>query len=449
MRHPTILLSVLVIAAAIAAAGAVARHRRDVGRADALRTGLSIAAAVLLVAATMIAFYRWTWHDLATFSLFIDRCPTLFCDFDNHFYPQGKAILSSDAPVRGFFYPAPFALLLAPIGSLPRISALELWGVLTAVATAALFTVPFVWAPGVFGGTWRRAALYTFAFASCAPVLHNFKWGQVSVPLTLLVLLSLWLAERRSRTAAGIVLGVGIATKYYPGIFLLYFLVRRDWRTVSSAIAMVAALFILTAAVLGVEPTVRFQLLVNRAIQAEQRWIAMDANSQYVAYLALRRISGAVDIGMLGLATCLGYLVCAINVGLLWIAQHRWKPGTSYWAAVLVFTATPFWIPTSWPHYFVYLPALQMFAVHDLSTQTGPTITRSLQWGLVTASIALASSMALVYAAGSWMDYSSAGYLFASNACLLVYAYVRLIPEGVRAVRDFRHQLVHAAAGTA
>jgi hypothetical protein len=47
------------------------------------------------------------------------------------------------------------------------------------------------------------------------------------------------------------------------------------------------------------------------------------------------------------------------------------------------------------------------------------------------ASVVSSSSLVLVHVASTWSGYSFPGYLFASNACLMLYAYLRLLcPRG-------------------
>jgi alpha-1,2-mannosyltransferase len=437
MGHPTALFIVLLIVVCLVAGGASARGWLDGTAPHNRLRAASVAGAIALVAALSTLYYRWIWHDLQTFAAFIDSCPTLFCDFDKHFYPQGQVIRSSAIPAPGYFYSAPFALLLGSFADVPLGQAREYWGALQAIFTAALFAVPLLWAPDVFGCSGKRAALYTLAFALSVPVLHNFKWGQVSAMLTVAVLLSLWLGDRGHSGAAGLLLALGISAKYYPAIFLVHFISRRDWRTVTSAVAWTAMFFLVTGAMLGFGPAVQFQTLGQASFQSAERWIARDANSQYAGFLPLRWFTSSA-VHLARLTTWLGYLVCLANVVLLYLARARCRSTPGLWAALLLFTTVPFWVPTSWPHYFVYLPALQLFVWHDLTATGERRLSDVLGWGLLMMSMVSSSSLLLVHVAATWSGYSHPGYLFASNACLVLYAYGRLIPHAAHARRVAR-----------
>jgi uncharacterized membrane protein len=57
--------------------------------------------------------------------------------------------------------------------------------------------------------------------------VHNFKWGQVSALVALGIALSFVLQQQGRSAWGGAVLAAVTSIKYYPGIFMVYFLIRR------------------------------------------------------------------------------------------------------------------------------------------------------------------------------------------------------------------------------
>ena len=196
------------------------------------RRGAALVAA-LSVFVALALYYAGHWASLGEFVLAIDHHEQLFQDFLGHYYPMAQSIYEATAPVRGYFYSAFFAILLAPLKGLDPTAALWAWGGVQVVLMLALFAFPL---RRLLPMDWRATALYAFVFASSVPLLHNVKWGQVSVLLVLSVLASFQAYQRGWRVLAGTCLAFAAAIKYYPIVFLVYFLARRDARVVMEGV---------------------------------------------------------------------------------------------------------------------------------------------------------------------------------------------------------------------
>lgn len=389
--------------------------------------------AVPAVAAAVWIYYVGTFHNWKDFSFVIDgHCPQLFCDFQNFFYAEGQQVLTAQEPVSGYFYSAPFALGLAMFRGMPYDEAFNWWAFLQAVALAVLFAVPLLLVPKTLRQSGGVLAAYTLAFATSVPILHNVKWGQISVLLRACTLSALWLEESGRSVAAGALLAVPITIKYYPALFLSYFVLRRNWRAVAASAITIVLFFAGTVAVLGLEHTLDFQLFVQHALgDAERARLAADPNSQYFAHVVPRWLGAAAGGPRAQLALDLaGAAVLVASLGLLWLIQRRRPDTTTRWAAVLLFGATPFWVPTSWPHYFSYLPALQLLtlaAVLEDRRGSGETF---IQIALLAASVAASSSLVLLEWFVEWAPYSRAGLPLVSNILVLLVAYRQALAAG-------------------
>ena len=131
---------------------------------------------------------------------------------------------------------APFALLSLPAASIAiTVTTLVLlivstWIVLTRLRVAERW--PVADRPG-----WRRAslaaAIVALAILYLEPIQSNFEFGQINVVLMTLVIADC--VPRKTPWPRGALLGVAMALKLTPAIFLLYFLLRRDTRALITA----------------------------------------------------------------------------------------------------------------------------------------------------------------------------------------------------------------------
>ncbi|BBU22379.1 hypothetical protein MYXE_21690 [Mycobacterium xenopi] len=90
---------------------------------------------------------------------------------------------------------------------------------------------------------WRRWWLALAVVAAAAiwlePIKSNFAYGQINVVLMTLVIADC--LPRRTRWPRGVLLGLGIALKLTPAVFLLYFALRRDGRATLTALGSFVA----------------------------------------------------------------------------------------------------------------------------------------------------------------------------------------------------------------
>jgi len=90
--------------------------------------------------------------------------------------------------------------------------------------------------------TWLAAAIVAPAVIYFEPIRSNFDFGQINVVLMTLVIADC--VPRKTPWPRGMLLGLAIALKLTPAVFLLYFVLRRDTRAVlvTAASAVVATL---------------------------------------------------------------------------------------------------------------------------------------------------------------------------------------------------------------
>jgi alpha-1,2-mannosyltransferase len=150
----------------------------------------------------------------------------------------------------GFTYPPFAALVMLPLAYLSWPVAVVLAATVSVLATALVLW--WLVTPMAHRHGWPR--WYVFALLACLavafePLRETITFGQINMLLVLLVVTDVrWLVARDSRWAG---LGIGLATaiKLTPGIFMIYLLVTRRWRMMSTAAVTVVAATGLAAAI--------------------------------------------------------------------------------------------------------------------------------------------------------------------------------------------------------
>jgi hypothetical protein len=381
--------------------------------------------------ALMLAVYAHAWRSLEAFVSAVDHCDRLFCDFVRHFYPMGQAIRLAEPlrPVGRFFYPPFAALSFGPIAMLPVNWATWCWGLIEVAAVLCLVLIPnytlFRERPGL-------RFLHSTLVASSLPVLHCIKWGQVSLPLTALTMLAIVLRQSGRLALPSFLLSFAMSIKLYPGIILVSYLARRDWKFIFCCAGWTAFLSLgVPSLLLGPQNAWSFFLIMQREAAYElHTWVRFDVNSQFSVHVLGRWIGRPIQSSTP--AILLGASVVLANAGLLWAARQIEVKRPLLWAWALCFGCLPFLLQTSWAHYFVYLPVIQAGLALELSERmTHKSFGDPWAWvklGLWTASVTASSSFVLLIV-GSWESVARHGVFFLSNLAALVLCWLILLPE--------------------
>jgi hypothetical protein len=399
--------------------------------------GFAIVVVVVLV-------YAWKWHSLtglastiqpvgtASTCVTADLSPVLFCDFANHYYPQGQRILATPRPVPGFYYPAPFALLMSAFGALSYSAALTLWVVLGLVFVAGMYLVPQA---DLFSQSSRATVVHSLLFTTSLPLLHNFVWGQVSVLASLLALVALLAYQKNHRYLAASVLAVAVSVKLYPALFAIYFLIKRDKQAlVAFAAATLVFTFLLPAAFLGIDGTTTYYRVLEILLDQLGRFTAVSPYSNNLANAASILMTGtlAPDGILYQLLHVTGFLLAGCNALLLYLLVRARAKGEAYWAAALLFTMIPFLVGTAWVHYFVYLPLVQTFVFMSAMASTDSPRIRNAMLAFLLLPSAVLSNLCFFLSFRQPDDYYRHGYLAWSNLLAVAAIYVLAIRHLLR-----------------
>lgn len=247
----------------------------------------------------------------------------------------------------------PFAWLHMPAASV-AITVLTL--VLLIVSTVIVLTRLDVWNTStvVPGPAWLRRwwlAVVVVAQASIwlEPIASNFAFGQINVVLMTLVIADC--VPRRTPWPRGLLLGLGIALKLTPAVFLLYFLVRRDFRS-----ALTAVISFASATLLG---------FILAWSDSWEYWTHTVHHTDRIGSAALntdQNIAGA--LARIGLSEHLRFLLwlglCLAVLALtVWAMRRVLRAGETTLAVVCVALFGLMVSPVSWSHHWVWvLPTL-------------------------------------------------------------------------------------------
>lgn len=281
----------------------------------------------------------------------------LYAD-ETEFYTQSGVDLPFTYPPLAAVLFAPFALLSLG-GANVAITVTTL--LLLLVSTMILLTRLDVWPttritadPAWARRCWLAAAVVAPAVIFLEPIRSNFDFGQINVVLMTLVIADC--VPRRTPWPRGMLLGVAIALKLTPAVFLLYFLLRRDTRAL-----------VITTASAAIATSAGFAFTWRDSLEY---WTQTVRNTDRIGAPTLntnQNIAGA--LARLGLGEGERFLLwtvaCFVVLGLtVWAARRALRAGQPVLALICVAMFGLTVSPVSWSHHWVWaLPTVLVSAV--------------------------------------------------------------------------------------
>lgn len=248
-----------------------------------------------------------------------------------------------------FTYPPIAAILFAPLALLP------FWLANIGLTLATLATLLLVIRASLssmttlVGDRLTWASLMAFApLMWLAPVVETIGYGQVNVLLMGLVVVDA--VYGRGRKWQGALIGVAIAIKLTPAVFLAYFLVQRNWaslaRTAGATIAYTA---------------IGFAFLPATSLRYWTSIIVDPSRIGGLAYTSNQSINGLlVRLGVSDGGGSVWFAACAaIGIGCLFLMHRLFARGEALAALLVMAFYALLASPVSWSHHWVWVaPAL-------------------------------------------------------------------------------------------
>ena len=201
---------------------------------------------------------------------------------------------------------------------------------------------------------WLAAAIVAPAIIYLEPIRSNFDFGQINVVLMTLVIADC--VPRKTPWPRGMLLGIAIALKLTPAVFLLYFLLRRDTRAlmVSAASAVVA-----TLAGFAFAWRDSWEYWTHTVRNTDRIGTATLNTNQNIAGALARLGLGEDERFVLWVLAC--FAVLALTV---WAARRALRAGEPMLALISVAMFGLVVSPVSWSHHWVWaLPTLLVVIV--------------------------------------------------------------------------------------
>lgn len=314
--------------------------------------------AIILLIVACVPWIRFGWQYPTTLVQELDHCPQLACDFSRHYLTQAKFWMQDSTNMdSGWFYPPLLMLLIAPLTQLN--DPVLWWTGLNLIGVGCIV----LWVSHQIDSSWRYGIAVLLCVSSF-PILHAIKWGQISILLTVTILIFL---TSRSHWLKSIFLGLAGAIKLYPLVFLLIELLSKRLAVVLSTllVAVIAGGFI-PWMVLG-ESIEMYWRAVLRGQQMVQDMASMSGGQALAPALHRWFVTGEHIGGQWSLEPLLigiSWLkpICLLSVmGVGIYDGYRMRKHVSsllsgvYWIVWMHLLLQPGWV-----HYFCWLPFAQV-----------------------------------------------------------------------------------------
>jgi alpha-1,2-mannosyltransferase len=261
-----------------------------------------------------------------------------------------------------FTYPPVAAVLLSPLALVPMAVASVGLTLLSIGLLALVLRVCLRSMNGPAGPSSGRASRAAWAVwwllppaLFLEPVRNDLAYGQINIVLMALVALDCLTPSAATRWPRGCLVGIAAAVKLTPAAFVLYFVVRRDWRS-----AGLAAASFLVATGVG------FAVAWHDSVQYWTKTLFDVNRIGSLSYAANQSILGLLDrLGLSHSTTTLAWAVATVIViGAAWRGMSRALAADRCCLALSLNALAALLIsPVSWSHQWVWcVPALLALA---------------------------------------------------------------------------------------
>ncbi|MFB9377046.1 glycosyltransferase 87 family protein [Kineococcus gynurae] len=264
-------------------------------------------------------------------------------------------VLTEAPQLLPFTYPTFSAVLAVPLAFVPFLVAGWLW---TAFQLALLYvTVGLAFRPLLdrvdLTGRVPRGLVQGLVAAACvwvSPVGEGIRFGQVNAILVLLCLLDVVRGQEGVRVGRwwlrwprGLLIGLAVAIKLTPGVFLVHFVVTRQWRELRNAVAGAVGA---TVAAFLVAPEASAEYWTSALLSSDRLGPNAGSSNQSLRGFVLRLYlsDGATQLLWLG-------LVAVFGTAAFLVARAMYRRGSRYGEVAACGLAAILVSPVSWLHH--------------------------------------------------------------------------------------------------
>ncbi len=180
-------------------------------------------------AVVLFVFLCAAWYCRVTV---VNVIPSLRQPSDfNAYYNAARQVLAGHSPFanRPYIYPPLLAFFLTPVARLPYVTVRWIWFLFSqaCLLTAAWLT----WK--ALGRDWIAACTVAFVWALGGAAEESLGLGQPGPELMLLAAIAITQPVAKRGWRAAMAVATGLAIKMFPGVLAVWFILRRQWRTLT------------------------------------------------------------------------------------------------------------------------------------------------------------------------------------------------------------------------
>jgi hypothetical protein len=278
-------------------------------------------------------------------------------------------------------YPPFIAILSTPLLLFSINNVIIVWFIIELVCLIAIAVMlTTLWRGRV---DWVQAILVLFLLLSWYPVMVDLLYGQLTILITTLLLVALLALRKDKKILAGLVIGLSVAIKMFTWPLIIYFALKKDWRTLLTSCLTAIGLNLIALMVMGIGPIMDYYLQVTRQVAAIYHSFLTNYSLWSIGY---RLFEGTRPIGVdfisapplvnlpqIAPLVSAGLAAAFLLTGLIWAIRSRDRD-IAFAILVCVIIAIS---PISWDHYYVMIIislAVLSFNLLNHSFPTWPTI---------------------------------------------------------------------------
>ncbi|MFC9968275.1 glycosyltransferase 87 family protein [Nocardia ignorata] len=329
--------------------------RREQNSRPDRRRGLLLAAIALFVVSGVIAFVANWWSGFIDLQVYRNGA-RVWLDGGDLYGPM-PPVLGLGLP---FTYPPLAALFFVPLAVMPLVAA-----EVVVLTTSLLSLAVALWLVLIrVRPEFDRITVLAVVIAGLGaaqflePVRQTVNFGQIN--LILMAAVTVDILVRKPFWPRGMLIGIAVSIKLIPAGYLLYFLLRRDWKAA-------ATLVVSAAGAVGVG----FLLFPSDSVQYWFHTVTDTGRIGTPYFAGNQSIKGTLY--RLGIdssaATALWILLSALTITLAAVWMYRLIEAGRDVAAMLVNAAAILLVsPVSWSHHWVWVAPALVVAV-DLAVR--------------------------------------------------------------------------------
>ncbi len=274
-------------------------------------------------------------------------------------------------------YPPFIAILSTPLLLFCVNNVIIVWFIIEVVCLIAISgMLTILWRGRV---DWVRAIFILFLLLTWYAVMVDLLFGQLTILLTTLLLAALLALRKDNKILAGVLIGLSVAIKMFTWPLIIYFALKKDWRTLLSSSLTAIGLNLMALIVMGIGPIMDYYLRVTIQVSAIYHSFLKNYSLWSIGY---RLFAGTEPVGgdyisapplvnlpKLAPLVSAGLAAAFLLAGLIWAMRSKDRD-IAFSIIVCVIVAIS---PISWDHYYVMIIISLAILLLNLSNHSFPT----------------------------------------------------------------------------